>query len=339
MAKTPVDKQNLVVKAEPGSRHNFSMLPHLVLRLGLSSGALELYLNLLAIMGTAPETTMSSFREVARLTGMPRSSTMKHLKELEDAGLVYFETAHKLHYQNQPPVTTLLIRDLWVFNTDLFRKDRERKSLDEIKALLRVLPEVARIGPPEVARFGPLGVAINGPLIKISCGTKKDKKEDTHRHLSRPTGTAPKANSDDGFNIASAFAEESDDGTRGLVRQWFNKLSNGAAWRETRDGLAFVDVIHCRPGVILMGMCWSIAKSPQHRISSFKYCVNAILQYHKDLNDVPDDLLDQMAESEYRKAAYCLRSGKWLVSDFDVAEWQEFKQQTRGATVRHPRQS
>lgn len=116
-----------------------------------------------------------------------------------------------------------------------------------------------------------------------------------------------------------------------IVAKWFEKLSNGGRWRKDRDQVAYEAVKHCRLEHILLGLCYSVAHARGHSFSKFGYAVPAIKSEYEtsvQYGTTADDLM-VMAAHHVAITVTALKSGKWLVTDYDPAELPEVNAKTR----------
>src|SRR5262249_5936451 len=109
-----------------------------------------------------------------------------------------------------------------------------------------------------------------------------------------------------------------DDGLLALVPGWFKQLSNGGSWKPDRDeetlsGLRGINKWH-----ILLGLCYSISRSPEHKMSSLKYAVDAIERHAKDMAEFPDNVLAEIAYKTKLKTLNCIATGNWTVAEWEI---------------------
>jgi hypothetical protein len=63
------------------------------------------------------------------------------------------------------------------------------------------------------------------------------------------------------------------------VRALFERLSNGR-WKQKRDLTAYAEISHIPLWHIILVLCYSMARSTEHRMSTFGYAVPTILEHY-----------------------------------------------------------
>lgn len=129
----------------------------------------------------------------------------------------------------------------------------------------------------------------------------------------------PIADDDDIFVAALASMPEV---KKLAIRKIFVMLSNGTAWKETRDAAAYAQIADIPEPVIAMGLCYCVAKSPGHRIGSLSYAVKEIERFNKEIGGMDARELCNLADREMDKTRKCIEWGKWELSEM-TAEQQE----------------
>lgn len=142
----------------------------------------------------------------------------------------------------------------------------------------------------------------------------KSKKVDKSSSPKEPTA-------DDGDVFVSALASMPEI-KKLAIRKIFVMLSNGTAWKETRDGAAYAQIADIPEPVIAMGLCYCVAKSPGHRIGSLSYAVKEIERFNKEIGGMDAEQLCNLADREMDKTRKCIEWGKWELSEM-TAEQQE----------------
>ena len=104
-----------------------------------------------------------------------------------------------------------------------------------------------------------------------------------------------------------------DDDKLPRVRKLFEQLSNGGTWREDRDLKAYEQVAHLGIWHIILGICFSQDRCPEHHISSLAYCVPAILKHAEDMAEFPESYLIDIAYKSKRKIMQAIETGRWQV--------------------------
>jgi|SRR5581483_7809840 len=120
-----------------------------------------------------------------------------------------------------------------------------------------------------------------------------------------------------GPQSASSGPTGNDDEKIAKVRKLFEQLSNGGQWRDDRDLKAYEQIAHIGIFHIILGLCASISKSPEHRMSSLAYAVPAIVQHAEYMDEFPAEQLIEIAYKTKRTTILCIQSGRWT-----VPEWQ-----------------
>ena len=112
--------------------------------------------------------------------------------------------------------------------------------------------------------------------------------------------------------------KKSDDEKYNRTLNWFEQLSNGGSWKPERDDTAYDEITHCNQWHILLGLCYSVSRSPEHKMSSLKYAVPAILNHYRDMAEFPDNILAEIAYKTKMKTLNCLATGNWTVAEWDI---------------------
>ncbi|HWP55423.1 MAG TPA: hypothetical protein VN476_14940, partial [Pyrinomonadaceae bacterium] len=102
------------------------------------------------------------------------------------------------------------------------------------------------------------------------------------------------------------------------VRKLFEQLSNGGTWKEERDLKAYEQIARVNLFHITLGLCYSVTKSPEHKMSSLAYAVNSILRHAEDMSEYPDTVLGEIAYKTKRTTMNCIATGNWT-----IPEWQQ----------------
>src|SRR5579885_1479421 len=110
----------------------------------------------------------------------------------------------------------------------------------------------------------------------------------------------------------------SDDEKLGRTRNWFEQLAGGGNWKPERDEAAYGEIAHCNQWHILLGLCYSVSRSPEHKMSSLKYAVPAILNHYRDMAEFPESVLAEIAYKTKIKTLSCLATGNWTVAEWEL---------------------
>ena len=114
--------------------------------------------------------------------------------------------------------------------------------------------------------------------------------------------------------------KNSDDEKLSKVHKLFEQLSNGGQWREDRDIKAYEQIAHVGIFHIILGLCYSVSKSPEHRMSSLAYAVQSILKHAEDMEEFPAEQLIEIAYRTKRKTLNCIQTGKWTVPEWESGD-------------------
>jgi hypothetical protein len=104
------------------------------------------------------------------------------------------------------------------------------------------------------------------------------------------------------------------------VREWFEQLSNGGRWKERRDREAYEQIRHVNVWHILLGLCYSVAKSPEHRMSSLAYAVPQVLEHAREMKSFPAAEMLPIAYKTMWRTLNCIKTGKWTIPDWETGK-------------------
>lgn len=126
-------------------------------------------------------------------------------------------------------------------------------------------------------------------------------------------------NNPNGFEQSSSGPVErrTDDEKLARTRNWFEQLSGGGNWKAERDEPAYAEIAHCNQWHILLGLCYSVSRSPEHKMSSLKYAVPAILNHYRDMAEFPESVLAEIGYKTKIKTLNCLATGNWTIPDWE----------------------
>jgi hypothetical protein len=116
---------------------------------------------------------------------------------------------------------------------------------------------------------------------------------------------------------SSSAPSARDDDKLAKVRTVFEQLSNGGTWRADRDEPTYASVAHVGIFHIVLGLCYSVAKSPEHRMSSLAYAVPSILKHAEDMAEFPPEQLIDIAYRTKRKTLNCIQTGNWTIPEWE----------------------
>ena len=116
---------------------------------------------------------------------------------------------------------------------------------------------------------------------------------------------------------SSSTPQQHDDEKFAQVKKLFAQLSNGGAWKDQRDSKAYQQIAHVPLWHIIMGLCYSVTRSPEHRMRSLNYAVPAILEHYRQMSEFPDQEMLEIAYRTKRKVLACLETDKWT-----IAQWE-----------------
>jgi hypothetical protein len=124
-------------------------------------------------------------------------------------------------------------------------------------------------------------------------------------------------NSDDSAHASSSHGPGDDAGKVAEVKKLFEQLANGGRWKDERDATAYAEINHIPLWHIILGLCYSVARSPEHRMSSLAYAVPQILDHYAQMKAFPEDRMLEVAYRTMRRTLNCIETGKWT-----IAEWE-----------------
>ena len=100
------------------------------------------------------------------------------------------------------------------------------------------------------------------------------------------------------------------------VRKLFEQLSNGGQW-QGRDDETYRQIENIPLWHIIMGLCLSVTKSPEHKMQSLAYAVPQIKKHFEDMSVFPEAEMTMLAYNQMRKTLLCITTGKWTVKEWD----------------------
>jgi hypothetical protein len=124
-------------------------------------------------------------------------------------------------------------------------------------------------------------------------------------------------NSDDEVNTSSSRATTDED-KLAKVRNLFEQLSAGGTWKDERDRPNFDEIAAIPLWHMIIGLCYSISRSPEHRISSFAYAIPAIKQHFEQMQAFPEKEMLEIAYRTMRRTLNCLETGKWTIPEWEA---------------------
>jgi hypothetical protein len=149
------------------------------------------------------------------------------------------------------------------------------------------------------------------PPVNVA-GEPPSKNEAMIIHGNNASGTPPAS--------SGPTVENSDDEKLSKIRKLFEQLSNGGQWREERDIKAYEQISQIGIFHIILGLCYSVSKSPEHRMSSLAYAVQSILKHAEDMEEFPAEQLIEIAYRTKRKTLNCIQTGKWTVPEWESGD-------------------
>ncbi len=141
---------------------------------------------------------------------------------------------------------------------------------------------------------------INNSAIHIIIDKNKEKLGDDASSSSSPTQT--------------------DDEKLSKVRNLFEQISNGGTWKDERDFSAFEQIKRVSLWHIIMGLCYSVVRSPEHKFNSLAYAVPSILDHDKQMSIFSEQDMLPIAYKTMRQTINCIQSGKWSIPEWLAGE-------------------
>jgi hypothetical protein len=123
-----------------------------------------------------------------------------------------------------------------------------------------------------------------------------------------------------GDSSSSSPPAQSDDEKLTKVRDLFEQISNGGNWKNERDNSAFEQIKKVSLWHIIMGLCYSVVRSPEHKFSSLAYAVPAILEHDKQMSVFSEQDMLPIAYKTMRQTLNCIQSGKWSIPEWLAGE-------------------
>jgi hypothetical protein len=180
------------------------------------------------------------------------------------------------------------------------------------------------------------GIAVDAITKEIRTLTEQSNSESVGsltRELARELAREPKTstqallkqesmnnisnNADSSPAGSSSSVGKRDDGKLRQVQVLFNQLSGGGSWRADRDEPTYEQIAHVDLYHIILGLCYSVGKSPEHKMSSLAYAVPSILKHSEEMAEFPAEQLIEIAYRTKRKTLNCIQTGKWTVPEWE----------------------
>jgi hypothetical protein len=119
-------------------------------------------------------------------------------------------------------------------------------------------------------------------------------------------------------DIESSSAYVRDDVNR--IKVLFEQVSNGGKWRDDRDLAAYEQIASIPQWHIIMGLCYSVNRSPEHKMSSLAYAVPQIQEHYKQMQFFPDSDMLEIAYRTFRKTLLSIETGNWTIADWEAGK-------------------
>jgi hypothetical protein len=119
-------------------------------------------------------------------------------------------------------------------------------------------------------------------------------------------------------DIQSSSASMRDDVNR--VKVLFEQVANGGKWRDDRDNATYEQIADIPLWHVIMGLCYSVARSPEHKMSSLAYAVPQIQEHFKQMQFFTESEMLEIAYKHLRRTLLCISTGNWTVSDWDAGK-------------------
>ena len=191
------------------------------------------------------------------------------------------------------------------------RREKAGIVIDPISKRILTAEELAREPSRE-----PVG-HLAGELLRERGGALSGRPKSGSKALSKQESMYNNHNNPS-VSTSSSVPASADDEKLSRTRNWFEQLSGGGNWKAERDDAAFDEIRHCNQWHILLGLCYSVSRSPEHKMSSLKYAVPAILNHYRDMAEFPDATLAEIAYKTKMKTFNCLATGNWTVAEWEV---------------------
>jgi hypothetical protein len=124
-------------------------------------------------------------------------------------------------------------------------------------------------------------------------------------------------NSDDEVVTSSSHAQIDED-RLAEVPKLFEQLSGGGTWKEDRDRVALDQIASIPLWHIIVGLCYSVTRSTEHRINSLAYAVPAIKLHFEQMRAFPEKEMLEIAYRTMRRTLNCLETGKWTIPEWET---------------------
>ena len=121
-------------------------------------------------------------------------------------------------------------------------------------------------------------------------------------------------------NPSSQIKPIRDDEKLSQVVELFQQLSNGGRWKSERDELAYLEIQHIPLWHIIVGLANSLIRCTEHRFSSLKYAVPAILEHYDKMKLFPEKEMLGVAYNLMSRALNCRDANKWSIPEWEIGK-------------------
>ena len=190
------------------------------------------------------------------------------------------------------------------------------------QAAIEIDERTKNVVPPGNPTDIPIGIATGittDRSMSIGSDNRKDDGSESDRLIPTDSDVHVKYNiNPNGPGGSSSVPQQgSDDEKLSKVRKLFEQLSNGGSWKDERDIKAYKEVADINLFHITLGLCYSVSKSPEHKMSSLAYAVPSIQQHAADMDEFSQATLEEIAYRTKRKTMNCIAEGKWTIPDWE----------------------
>lgn len=299
------------------------MIPNIVFALGLSPTAGWVYCKLKWKAGAALEQLPAEERRISAIIGVSRAVWNRESKELRHFGLIRIEGKR------------IVLTDVQDINWRYFKgklslpaaknavQGRGEKAAKQIAfgSILR------NSGPERGQDSGPERGQKSGPVRGHMINNMKNKNMYPVSSSSKVTPRVRETAADDDDVLISDWHLQA-------VKRLFVELSNGTAWKETRDLPVYKQIAGYSVDVIAIGLCWTVTKSPEHKMGGLKYALPQIRETQGTIGSFSVGHLVNKARSDYLKTRKCIEWGKWDLSEMTTAQQAEILPPRQSAASR-----
>jgi len=247
--------------------------------------------------------------ELMRATGIRSDKTVRlaidGLLQKKSIGIVRYDVGNRLGPRYR------------IFGPKEIFEMRARCGIEIDPQSKKILPPVDTTAatpvftPVDTVPLSTVNTGVTGPVV-----TGRGNYPSTPVESTGPYKYHELSNADS--DVESSSASIRDDIER--VKVLFDQLANGGKWRDDRDNATFEQIASIPLWHIIMGLCYSVARSPEHKMSSLAYAVPQIQEHYKQMQFFPDSDMLEIAYRTLRRTLLCISTGNWTIPDWETGK-------------------